>query len=174
MVLGAVLVAISLVILTIVSDDTNLPLWILALTLFGLGHGLVSPLLVTAAQSAVGPRQIGVATSAVSFFRGLGGTVGSAVGAAVLTHTVSDQFRGDGLDLRQLSLLPDQLTKVDMSIRSAFGSAYADAASIAFLIAAIVAGVCVVLVAALPEAQSADQYASEASTNAAAPTSPAS
>ncbi len=114
LVLGAVLVTISLVLLAALSEESSVPLWILALLLFGLGHGLVSPLLITATQAAVGPRQIGVATSAVSFFRGLGGTVGSAVGAAVLTHMVSNRFDvgTSGVDLRQLSLLPDQVANL--------------------------------------------------------------
>jgi EmrB/QacA subfamily drug resistance transporter len=176
MLLGAALVTTSLVLMVPLRDESAIPLWILALTLFGLGHGLVSPLLVTAAQGAVGPRQFGVASSAVSFFRGLGGIVGSAVGAAVLTHTVSERFAGDGngLDLRRLSILPDQVAGLDALTRSGFVSAFSDAAGAMFLSAAVVCGVCALLVAALPQAQSADQYAPGASTNAAAPTSPAS
>jgi MFS family permease len=179
MTLGASLVTAALVLLATLDPDSSVFLAITALVLFGLGHGLVSPLLVTAAQGAVGPRQIGVATSAVSFFRGLGGTVGSAVGAAVLTHVVSDRLGGGEVNLRNLSLLPETVAELPAAQSASFALAYADAASIVFWIAAGVAGACCLLVSALPEAarakaQPADQYASGASTNAAAPTSPAS
>lgn len=179
MILGAGLVTVALVVLARLEPGSSVFLAIVALTLFGLGHGLVSPLLVTAAQGAVGPRQIGVATSTVSFFRGLGGTIGSAIGAAVLTHVVSDRLGGVGVDLRDLSLLPDRVADLPAAEGASFALAYADAASTVFWIAAAVAGVCCLLVSLLPEpgtaqAQSADQYAPGASTSAAAPTSPAS
>lgn len=186
MTVGSALVAVALVVLATLDPGSSAGPTIAALALFGLGLGLVSPLLVTVAQAAVGPREIGVATSAVSFFRGFGGTVGSAVGAAVLTHVVGSRLgSGAGLDLRELSLLPEQVAALPAAQRTEFALAYADAASTVFWIAAAVAGVCCVLTAVLqpasgwlasspPGPQSPDQYASEASTKAAAPTSPAS
>jgi hypothetical protein len=46
---------------------------------FGLGFGMVSQVLVLAIQNAVDRRELGTATAAANFFRGLGGAVGVAV-----------------------------------------------------------------------------------------------
>jgi len=40
--------------------------------------------MVTAAQNAASPREIGVATSSVTFFRSMGGTIGAAVFLSIL------------------------------------------------------------------------------------------
>jgi len=47
--------------------------------LVGLGLGQLMQTLTLASQNSVGPRDIGVATSASTFFRQIGGTVGTAV-----------------------------------------------------------------------------------------------
>ncbi len=51
----------------------------LSLVGLGLGLGLVMPNLTTAIQNAVPPEDLGVATSAASFFRSLGGALGVAL-----------------------------------------------------------------------------------------------
>ncbi|MGQ0843660.1 MAG: DHA2 family efflux MFS transporter permease subunit [Sporichthyaceae bacterium] len=175
MTLGCGIVAASLAALALLEPGSSAGLTVLALAAFGLGLGLVSPLLVTVAQSAVTPREIGVTTSAVSFFRGLGGTVGTAIGAAVLTHVVSGRLGGGDVDLRELSLLPEQVAAMPAAEHATFALAYADAATTVFWIGAAVAAISCLLSALVRDpAQSADQYAPAASTNAPAPTSPAS
>jgi EmrB/QacA subfamily drug resistance transporter len=56
-----------------------------ALPILGVGLGLVLPVLTLAAQNAVGHEDLGVATSAVTFFQSLGGAFGLAAFGAVLT-----------------------------------------------------------------------------------------
>ena len=60
--------------------DFDSPFWILLLgeLLFGLGLGLLMQTLTIAAQNSVQPRDMGVATSSATFFRQLGGTMGTA------------------------------------------------------------------------------------------------
>jgi EmrB/QacA subfamily drug resistance transporter len=57
------------------------PVWFLmiGMLLVGLGLGQLMQTLTLASQNSVGPRDIGVATSASTFFRQIGGTVGTAV-----------------------------------------------------------------------------------------------
>jgi hypothetical protein len=50
--------------------------------------------MVLAVQNAVSPREIGVATSSVTFFRSMGGTVGTAVFLSVLFTTLPDKIKG--------------------------------------------------------------------------------
>ncbi|GAA1351388.1 MDR family MFS transporter [Falsarthrobacter nasiphocae] len=62
------------------------PLWFLMLGMFFVGFGLgqLMQSLTLATQSAVEPRDMGVATSASTFFRQIGGTMGTAVLLSVL------------------------------------------------------------------------------------------
>lgn len=55
------------------------------MVLLGLGLGCVMQVLVLAVQNSVDRRELGVATSATAFFRTLGGALGTAIFAAVLT-----------------------------------------------------------------------------------------
>jgi EmrB/QacA subfamily drug resistance transporter len=51
--------------------------------LFGLGFGMVTQILVVAVQNSVEQRQLGTATAATNFFRGVGGAIGAAVLGAI-------------------------------------------------------------------------------------------
>ena len=66
--------------------DVDQPLWHVqaAACLLGAGLGLCMQTLVIAAQNALPPRDMGVATSTVTFFRSVGGTFGAAISLAVL------------------------------------------------------------------------------------------
>ena len=50
--------------------------------------------LVLAVQNAVPPQDMGVATSSATFFRQMGGTLGTAVFLSVLFSTVPDKIIG--------------------------------------------------------------------------------
>ncbi len=53
------------------------------MVLLGIGLGPAIPLFTLAAQAAVKPHQIGVATAAVTFFRSLGVTMGLAIAGTI-------------------------------------------------------------------------------------------
>ena len=69
--------------------------------LAGLGLGQLMQTLTLASQNAVGPRDIGVATSSSTFFRQIGGTLGVAiifsVLFSVLPGAIGDSFKDKGL-----------------------------------------------------------------------------
>ncbi len=71
-----------------------------AMTVLGFGFGMVLPTMLVAIQNAVEGRDIGIATSSVSFFRSLGGAFGVALFQAVLAA---------GLDAR-LAVVPEAVT----------------------------------------------------------------
>ncbi|MGN6608095.1 MAG: MDR family MFS transporter, partial [Jatrophihabitans sp.] len=83
-VIGCVMLIAGLSLLATVGADT--PLWQtdLYLVLFGAGLGQNMQTLVLAMQNAVEPRDMGVATSSVTFFRQVGGTLGTAVFLSIL------------------------------------------------------------------------------------------
>jgi EmrB/QacA subfamily drug resistance transporter len=77
--IGTAFVAVGFFVFTFASADK--PVWFLMIGMLfvGLGLGQLMQTLTLASQNSVGPRDIGVATSASTFFRQIGGTVGTAV-----------------------------------------------------------------------------------------------
>jgi EmrB/QacA subfamily drug resistance transporter len=73
-------------------DTTILEVQVYSL-IFGLGLGFNMQPLVLAVQNAVPPQDMGVATSSATFFRQMGGTLGTAVFLSVLFSTVVDRIR---------------------------------------------------------------------------------
>ncbi len=65
----------------------------LPMVLMGLGLGGSMQPMVTAAQNAASPREIGVATSSVTFFRSMGGTIGAAVFLSILFSRLPDKIQ---------------------------------------------------------------------------------
>jgi EmrB/QacA subfamily drug resistance transporter len=80
---GAVLLG-GLLLMTQLRVDT--PYWQLGTAMFivGAGLGLSMQVIVTAVQNSVDMRDMGVATSSMTFFRTMGGALGTAVFGAVL------------------------------------------------------------------------------------------
>jgi hypothetical protein len=58
------------------------------MALFGIGLGLNMQTIQLAMQNSVAPRDIGVATSSGTFFRQMGGTLGTAIFLSILFSTV--------------------------------------------------------------------------------------
>ena len=82
---GIVLASIMIALLTSLTPES--PYWHEAIMMFGvgLGLGLVMPIMNIAVQNEFKQSELGVATSSVQLFRGLGSTVGIAVFGALLT-----------------------------------------------------------------------------------------
>jgi hypothetical protein len=59
---------------------------------FGLGLGLFMQVLTLVVQNAVPMKQMGVATSSVTFFRSMGGAIGASALGAVLTAGIAAEF----------------------------------------------------------------------------------
>ena len=87
-ILGALLFTIGMFLLSTISTDTSLGLVSAYAVLFGLGLGFNMQTLVLAIQNSVPPQDMGVATSSATFFRQMGGTLGTAVFLSVLFGSV--------------------------------------------------------------------------------------
>ena len=81
---GAVVVGIAFVGLSRIQVATGYPFIALLMFVFGAGLGLTMQVVVTAVQNNVDRRHMGVATAAVTFFRSMGGAVGTALFGAIL------------------------------------------------------------------------------------------
>ena len=76
--------------------DTPVALIGAGLALLGAGVGATFPVMLVAVQNATDPRDIGAATSAVNFFRSLGGSFGAALLWSVLIIALSYRLSGNG------------------------------------------------------------------------------
>ncbi|TAL24899.1 MAG: DHA2 family efflux MFS transporter permease subunit [Frankiales bacterium] len=90
---GTALMFVALMLLSTLGVDT--PLWqpMVFMAVMGLGLGLSMQTLVISVQNALPPRDMGVATSSVTFFRSMGGTFGAAVSLAVLFGSLAGNIQ---------------------------------------------------------------------------------
>jgi EmrB/QacA subfamily drug resistance transporter len=83
-VVGSVLMVIGMGLLITIGADT--PLWTtdIYMAIFGIGLGLNMQSLVLAMQNSVPAKDMGVASAASTFFRSIGGTLGTAIFLSIL------------------------------------------------------------------------------------------
>lgn len=95
--LGTLMTALALGWLSMLSLTT--PLWQIdaALVLLGIGLGSTMQVMVLSAQWALPHKHLGVATSTVSLFRSLGGTLGVAGFGAVFTYFLTQDRAGKSI-----------------------------------------------------------------------------
>ncbi|WP_308268681.1 MDR family MFS transporter [Yinghuangia soli] len=86
---GLPMIALGLFLLSTLTLGTPLAVAGLYMLVLGMGLGLSSQVLVLAIQNDVDPAHIGIATSAASFFRSMGGAVGVGVLGAILSSKLS-------------------------------------------------------------------------------------
>lgn len=103
----------------------------------GVGLGMVMPVLVLAVQNEVAHRDLGVATSSVSFFRSIGGTVGVAVSGAIFTARLATEIAarlpGRTLDTSSLVNSPEAIRRLPGPVADGVIGAIASAVQTAFM-----------------------------------------
>ena len=87
-IVGSLVMTIGLLLLSFAGADTPLVLVSGAMFVLGLGLGNCMQPLLLILQSAVPPREIGVASSSSTFFRQIGGTLGVAIFLSILFGSV--------------------------------------------------------------------------------------
>ncbi len=125
----------------------------LALVGLGLGLGLVMPNLITAIQNAVPPDDLGVATSAASFFRSLGGALGVALSGAWMTARLHRLLPPGGAGIGEAAVDRSiaAISALPEAERALVVHAYRQAIGSTFLLGATVAALGLLVVLALPE-----------------------
>jgi EmrB/QacA subfamily drug resistance transporter len=91
-VVGSALLVVGLLLMSTVGADTALWTTDLFMLLFGAGLGMNMQTIVLAMQNAVPPRDMGVSTAAVTFFRQVGGTLGTAVFLSILFTSAANEI----------------------------------------------------------------------------------
>lgn len=137
LVLGTALTAVGMWLLSRLEADTprlHCTLWMAVL---GAGLGMVMPVLVLAVQNSANPVDLGTATSANSYLRQIGGSVGVAVCGALFAARLADRLptrAGAGADVPHAeSLTPERVHALPAALRDDYVRAYADAMPRVFL-----------------------------------------
>ncbi|GAA4255435.1 MDR family MFS transporter [Dactylosporangium darangshiense] len=178
-IVGAALMLAALVLFSRIGADT--PLWrtMLIMALMGLGLGGNMQPVITAVQNAASPREIGVATSTVTFFRSMGGTLGAAVFLSILFSLLPDKIRSAFTAAQSTTAFrsaaaahPDQvaalqstttsgsssslndtsfLEKLDATLAHPFKVGFSDSMSVVFLVASAIMVAGLIAIQFLPE-----------------------
>jgi MFS family permease len=156
---GLGIVSISMFLFAQIGVDTELWQTMLIMGLAGVGLGLCMQTLILAIQNDVPAKDMGVATSSATFFRSIGGTVGTAVFLSILfSVTLSNLpiFPGAGgksVDLNDTSFLAKLPPEQARPILDAFATGI----DTVFMVGGIVVAVAFVLVWFLKEVPLSDK-----------------
>ncbi|HTX32596.1 MAG TPA: MDR family MFS transporter [Solirubrobacteraceae bacterium] len=156
-ILGTALMTIGLFLLSHLDVGTSTITSSLYLLILGLGLGSTMQVLVLAVQNAVHYRVLGAATSGVTLFRGIGGSLGAAVFGAIFSARLASQLKHllTGSLAGQVSgggrLTGSQVARLPAGARAIYEHAYVHALQPVFLAAAGVALVAFALAWLMPE-----------------------
>jgi len=117
------------------------------LPILGAGLGLVMPNLTVAIQNAVERADIGVATSASSYFRSLGGALGAAAAGAIMTSALAQFSTAAGAVTSSMA----QIAQLPAAARDSFTLAYRNGIAMTFFTAAAMSAVTFLIILMLPD-----------------------
>ena len=159
---GAIALLVGIILMGQIRYDTSL--WYVGISMFvmGCGVGMTMQNLVLVVQNTVAPTQMGAASSAVTFFRTLGGSAGMSVMGTVLGHRVTELITEGMTKLAQSN--PEALagaealkggaiprvSELHPALREVVESAYGHAIGDVFLSVAPVAAIAIIAVIFLP------------------------
>jgi EmrB/QacA subfamily drug resistance transporter len=158
-IVGTIVMATGLALLSRLDIGTSSVLADLYLLVLGIGLGLVMQVLVLAVQNAVDFQLLGAATSGVTLFRGMGGSIGAAVFGTIFSSRLTSELHGvlTGPLARQVSgggrLTGEQVARMPAAARMAYEHAYVHALRPVFVAAAGVALLGFLMSWLLPERQ---------------------
>jgi EmrB/QacA subfamily drug resistance transporter len=160
----AALVSMSLVL----GADTSVWSLVPFMVLLGIGLGFNFQPVILAVQNAVSPREMGVATSSVTFFRQMGGTIGVAAFLSILFTTlptkIGNAFADAGVtgvagsvDLDKALSDTTQISAAPPAVVHAFKAGFSDSIDLVFLVAAAVVAIGFFVMIFLPELPLSDK-----------------
>ncbi|MDQ0582026.1 MFS transporter [Streptomyces rishiriensis] len=146
---GGVLITAGLGLLGTIRYDTEYWKTAVFMALVGLGVGMMMQNLVLSTQNQVEPKDLGSASSTVTFFRSLGGAMGVSALGAVMANRITDYAKDGITDLgpkyaslasgsSSSSSIPD-MDKLPAPLRTVMESAYGHGIADVFMIASALA-----------------------------------
>jgi EmrB/QacA subfamily drug resistance transporter len=166
LIVGGVLLIAGSYLLSTIHYDTNFALVSVYMFVLGAGVGMTMQNLVLIVQNTANPSEIGVASSGVTFFRSLGGTIGVSVMGAALATSATNLFtdrkddivaaimtlgeKGAAIGEQLQSGTIPQVSSLPEVIRVIVEDIYAQAIAHSFLIAVPLAVVSLIAIIFLP------------------------
>jgi EmrB/QacA subfamily drug resistance transporter len=151
---GAAVMTIGMLLLATIDARTSVLVLALYMAVLGIGVGMLMQNLVLAAQNDVPAHELGATTSALTFFRSMGGAIGVSALGAILANRVTSLLNenlGPAADtgsgtaaVPDLATLPDPVLRIVQDV-------YATATAELFLVGAPVALLAVVAVVFIKE-----------------------
>ena len=150
MIAGTGVMLVGSLLMTRLDGDSTPVILTLVTMVFGLGIGMAFQLYTLAVQNAVQRRDLGVATSALQFFRNIGNTLGTAIAGSImstrlasgiearLTPDIMAQLPASGLNVNDV-LQPDALAALPPEVARLLHDALAEAMQGVFAIAPVLA-----------------------------------
>jgi hypothetical protein len=138
-VIGTAVMTIGMFLLSLMDAQTTRVTASVYMAVLGIGIGLVMQVLILAVQNSVPQRDLGIATSAASLFRSLGGAFGTAMFGAILRSRL-DHFLprlvprgGNGIGLGSLEGSPQTIRALPAPVRDGVVEAFARSIHSVFL-----------------------------------------
>jgi len=150
-IVGTAVAAVGLLLLSTLDEHTTGVESALFMFVLGAGLGLVMQVLILAIQNAVPYAQLGVATSAATLFRSIGGSLGTAILGAIFSNRLVNELSAalpstpEAHKLSVGGMEPSQVKSLPTPLHDAYIGAFVDSFSTVFLIAAAVVAVAFVL-----------------------------
>ncbi len=141
-IVGTALITVGLLLLSLLKVDTSSVVGGLYMFVLGIGLGCVMQVLVLIVQNSVPHAELGVATSAATFFRSIGGSFGTAIFGAIFSNVLAGNLITQlghvrlHAGLSTASVTPAILNTLPPTVHHAIAVAYAESISTVFTIAA--------------------------------------
>jgi MFS family permease len=157
-IIGTSLMTVGMYLLTFLHVTTSYVTFGGMIAVFGFGMGLCMQNVVLAVQNSVDVREMGVATSAVSFFRSMGGAFGTALFGAILNnrlihwmHQLVPASANSKISGDNLTASPAAVHRLPAPIRTGVEEAFVHSLHTLFLVGTPIAALAVILALMLKE-----------------------
>jgi EmrB/QacA subfamily drug resistance transporter len=156
-IVGTAVMAVGMFLLSRLQVETSMAFVYGSMLVLGLGLGCVMQVLIIAVQNSVAPRDVGIATSGATFFRSIGGAIGTAILGTIFANRLASELAavgggGGGLPAGT-RVSPDALKALPAAARSGYVEAYASALHPVFLTAVPLCLVAFAIAWIVPEVQ---------------------
>ena len=160
---GIVFIVVALVSMSFITNaDTSVWSLVPFMVLLGLGLGFNFQPVILAVQNAVRPQEMGVATSSVTFFRQMGGTIGVAAFLSILFTTLPNKIHSafvdaglgkiaGSVDVNAALSDTSKVASAPAPVVHAFQTGFSASIDLVFLVAAAVVAIGFFVMLFLPE-----------------------
>lgn len=139
-ILGNLILMVTMYLFSTIHQDLHVAFVCFYIFLLGTGIGMMMQILLIIVQNAVSPKMVGTATSANSFFREIGATIGISVVGALFASRLQTQLAQNlpsmpegNTSQNTESITPALLKSLPDVIQDAFITSYSDALTPIFL-----------------------------------------